>query len=239
MEKLVYGLWRRPDQDVDPIRTALLDDVAPALLDLGVAGLRINVEEPAGQGPPRGREPRRRPAGGLGVDLARQLRQPRLPHEAAIARAGAQAYGWIVAESEALAYGDHRTWPDGERSPGLSITTFFDKKADVDDEDFYRIWHGEHTPLSFDIHPFWLYVRNQVLRADHAGRPERPGHRLRGRAHRRATCSTSPASSAAPTTPTASWSRSSGWTTTWRPSATRATLQCIPMREWIFRTFST
>ena len=85
--------------------------------------------------------------------------------------ADAQAFGWIVAESEARSYGEHRTWPDGERSPGLSITTFFDKKPDVDDETFYRIWHGEHTPLSFEIHPFWLYVRNQVLRSITPGAP--------------------------------------------------------------------
>ena len=49
MEKLVYGLWRRPDQDLDQIRTALLERVAPTLLDLQVDGLRINVEEPAGK----------------------------------------------------------------------------------------------------------------------------------------------------------------------------------------------
>ena len=70
-----------------------------------------------------------------------------------------------------MSYGAHRTWPDGEQSPGLSITTFFDKKAEVDDETFYRIWHGEHTPLSFEIHPFWLYVRNQVLRSITPGAP--------------------------------------------------------------------
>ena len=185
MEKLVYGLWRRPDQDIDPIRATLLEQVAPALLDLGVSGLRVCVEEPAGKAYRVGANP----DGSLlaaSVSLWIDSYDNRSPHEAALAAADAQAYGWIVAESEARSYGEHRTWPDGEQSPGLSITTFFDKKADVDDETFYRIWHGEHTPLSFEIHPFWMYVRNQVLRSITPGAPAGARHRLRGRAHRRA-----------------------------------------------------
>ena len=166
----MYGLWRRPDQDVDPIRTALLEQVAPALLDLGVAGLRVCVEEPAGKAYRVGVNP----DGSLlvaAVSIWIDSYDNRAPHEDALAAVDAQSYGWIVAESEARSYGDHRTWPDGEQSPGLSITTFFDKKAGVDDETFYRIWHGEHTPLSFEIHPFWLYVRNQVLRSITPGAP--------------------------------------------------------------------
>ena len=144
--------------------------MAPALLDLGVAGLRVCVEEPAGKAYRVGSNP----DGSLlvaAVSIWIDSYDNRAPHEAALAAVDAQAYGWIVAESEARSYGDHRTWPDGEQSPGLSITTFFDKKAEVDDETFYRIWHGEHTPLSFEIHPFWLYVRNQVLRSITPGAP--------------------------------------------------------------------
>ena len=79
MEKLVYGLWRRPDQDLDALRAALLDVVAPRLLDLGVDGLRICVEEPAGKAYRVGRQPGRLAARGVGLPLDRQLRQPRPP----------------------------------------------------------------------------------------------------------------------------------------------------------------
>ena len=171
MEKLVYGLWRRPDQDIDPIRTALLERVAPVAARprrAGAPGVRRGA---GGQGVPGRRQPRRQPAGRLRVALDRQLRQPRARTRRPWPQVDAQTYGWIVAESEALAYGDNRTWPDGEQSPGLSITTFFDKKEGLSDEDFYRIWHGEHTPLSFEIHPLWLYVRNQVLRSLTPGAP--------------------------------------------------------------------
>lgn len=164
MEKLVYGLWRGADQDVDPVRSALLDEVAPALLDLGVDGLRVEVEEPAGKILRTGAMP----DGSLlcgSVSIWLDSCDNRGPHEEAIAAAGAQVHGWIVAESVAKAWGPNRGWPDGYQSPGMSILTFFDKGAGVSDDDFYRIWHGEHTPLTFDIHPFRLYVRNQVLRA--------------------------------------------------------------------------
>ena len=237
MEKLVYGLWRRPDQDIEALRTTLLGQVAPALLDLGVSGLRVCVEEPAGKAYRVGTNP----DGSLlaaSVSLWIHSYDERSPHEAALAVADAQAYGWIVAESEARSYGEHRTWPDGERSPGLSITTFFDKKADVDDETFYRIWHGEHTPLSFEIHPFWLYVRNQVLRSITTGAPS-----VRGIVYE-----------AVPTDgdmldftrffgcfdePYRLMDQVKVVNDHMNTFGNTATLQCTPMREWIFRTLST
>jgi hypothetical protein len=237
VEKLVYGLWRRRDQDVDPIRTGLLERVAPVLLDLGVPGLRICVEEPAGDAYRTGANP----DGSLlaaSVSLWIDSCDNRGPHESALAQVDAQAYGWIVAESESLPYGENRTWPDGERSPGLSITTFFDKKEGLGDEDFYRIWHGEHTPLSFEIHPLWLYVRNQVLRPLTPGAPP-----VRGIVYE-----------AVPTdADLLDFNRFFGAVE--EPSklidnihlvnehmdtfGNTSTLQCMPMREWIFRTFST
>jgi hypothetical protein len=237
VEKLVYGLWRRPDQDVGPIRTTLLDRVAPALLDLDVSGLRVCVEEPAGKAYRVGTNP----DGTLlvaCVSLWSDSYDNRAPHEAALARVEAQRYGWIVAESEALSYGAHRTWPDGQQSPGLSITTFFDKKPGVDDETFYRIWHGEHTPLSFEIHPFWLYVRNQVLRSITPGAPT-----VRGIVYEAVPtdeqmldftqffgCADEPDRLMAQIQRVDDHMETFGNT---------ATLQCVPMREWIFRTLST
>jgi hypothetical protein len=237
VEKLVYGLWRRPDQDLDPIRATLLDHVAPALLDLGVSGLRVCIEEPAGKAYRVGANP----DGSLlvaCVSLWVDSYDNRSPHEAALATVDAQAYGWIVAESEALSYGEHRTWPDGQQSPGLSITTFFDKKPDLDDESFYRIWHGEHTPLSFEIHPFWLYVRNQALRSITPGAPP-----VRGIVYEAVPtdeqmldftqffgCAGEPDRLMAQIQRVDDHMETFGNT---------ATLQCVPMREWIFKTLST
>lgn len=237
MEKLVYGLWRRPDQDVDPIRTALLDDVAPALLDLGVDGLRVEVEEPSGKILRTGADP----DGSLlcgSVSLWLDSYDNRGPHEAAIAKAGARAHGWIVAESVAKALGANRTWPDGERSPGLSILTFLDKGEGVPDEDFYRIWHGEHTPLTFEIHPFWLYVRNQTLRPITAGAPS-----IRAIVYESTATDEEildlPRFFGCPDDPSRLTDQIGIVDAHIKTFANPDTLQCVATREWIFKTLST
>jgi hypothetical protein len=166
MEKLVYTLWRTPDTDPTAIGERVLRDATPPLLELGVRGLRVNVEDPAGAILQQGS----RPSGErlcATVSVWLDSVDERASYETAIREAAGVACvdGYLVTESVPRAYGEHRTWPDGERSPGISIMTVFDKRADVDDEDFFRIWHTEHTPLSFDIHPIWLYVRNSVTRS--------------------------------------------------------------------------
>lgn len=237
MEKLVYGLWRGADQDVDPVRVALLDDVAPALLDLGVDGLRIEVEEPAGKVLRTGVNA----DGGIlcgSVSIWLDSCDHRAPHEEAIAAAGAQAFGWIVAESVAKAYGANRTWPDGEQSPGMSILTFFDKGDGVSDEAFYRIWHGEHTPLTFDLHPFWIYIRNQVLRSVTPGAPS-----VRGIVYEAVATDDEildlTRMFGCPGEPERLMDQIAIVDNHLRTFGNTDTLQCVTTREWIFKTLST
>jgi len=170
MEKLIYVAWRPADSDPAELERSLLDDVAPTLLALAPAGLRINVEEPAGKIMRVGAQP----DGSLlsaTVSVWLNSIDERGPVEAALAAVPGTVHGWLVTESVPRAYGKNRTWPDGERSPGLSIVTVFDKKAGLADDDFFRIWHAEHTPMSFEIHPIWLYVRNAAARPVTTGAP--------------------------------------------------------------------
>ena len=57
-----------------------------------------------------------------------------------------------------------RDWPDGERSRGVTLWTAFPKPERLNDDAFFAHWYGSHTPLSFEIHPLWQYVRNSVAR---------------------------------------------------------------------------
>lgn len=237
MEKLVYGLWRGAEQDVDPLRSSLLEQVAPGLLALGVDGLRIEVEEPAGKILRTGAAA----DGSLlcgSVSIWLDSYDNRAPHEALLGSLDAQVHGWIVAESIAKAYGDRRTWSDGEQSPGMSILTFFDKKDGVDDEDFYRIWHGEHTPLTFEMHPFWLYVRNQVLRAITPGAP-----RVRGIVYEAAADEADitdlPRLFGCADDPARLMDQIGRVNDHMGTFGNTATLQCVTTREWIFKTLST
>jgi len=241
VEKLCYALWRRAEAPLDPIERALVGEVGPALVDLGLPGVRVLVEEPAGAILRVGAQPG---TGNLlcgSVSIWLDSLDGRGAAEQVIRTApAAEVHGWLVTESVPLAYGEARTWPDGERSPGLSITTVFDKKRDLPDTDFFRIWHGEHTPLSFDIHPLWLYVRNTVVRpvTDPGAAPP-----IRAYVYE--------------ATPTAEdmvdlhrFFGSGGDKATLRDHIARvndhmatfadtSTLQCTPMAEYVFKTFST
>lgn len=165
----MWVLRRAADDDPAPLGPWLLDALAPVAA--GTHGVRVTVEDPAGSWMRRG-------AGPDGSLLAATASvwftsiDDREHVAAALAGApAAAAHAYLVAESVPLDHGAARDWPDGERSPGQSITTVFDKRPDIDDERFFAIWHGEHTPLSFEIHPFRSYIRNTVVRALTPGAP--------------------------------------------------------------------
>lgn len=162
MEKLIYGLWRRPDEPLAPIERRLLDDVAPGLLDIGLAGLRMNIEAPEAASMRWGAA-----ADGallcatVGVWLSSV--EDRSAVEKQLDRVGARWAAHLVTESVPLAYKDI-DWPLGDPSPGISIVTLFHKRADLTDEEFFAVWHGEQTPITFELHPVTLYMRNAVWR---------------------------------------------------------------------------
>jgi hypothetical protein len=238
VEKLVYCLWRRPDADLEAIRTDLLGRVSSEVLGAGVAGLRLEIEEPAGELFRTGSLP----DGSLlcaSVSVWLDSYDDRGPVEAAIdAVPGATAHGWLVCESVAKGYGARRTWPDGERSPGMSLLTVLDKAPHVDDAGFYRIWHGEHTPLTFEIHPFWLYVRNQVARAITSGAPAARGIVYEAVAHDEHLLDL-PTFFGCPGEPNRLRAQLEVVEDHIATFADPSTLQCVVTREWIVRTFST
>lgn len=170
MEKVVWVLWRGADADPSALGPWLLDALG-GVVD-GVHGVRVTVEDPDGSWMRRGAQP----DGSLLAATASvwfTSIDDREPVAAALAGAPAAAvHAYLVAESVPLDYGSRRDWPDGELSPGQSITTVFDKRPDIDDDRFFAIWHGEHTPLSFEIHPITSYVRNTVVRALTPGAPD-------------------------------------------------------------------
>ncbi len=162
MEKLVYGLWRRPDEPLEPLERRLLDEVAPALVDLGLTGLRMNIEAPEAASMRWGAA-----ADGallcatVGVWLSSL--DDRSAVEEQLERTGVRWAAHLVTESVPLAY-EEIDWPLGDRSPGISIVTLFHKRADLTDDEFFAVWHGEQTPITFELHPVTLYMRNAVWR---------------------------------------------------------------------------
>jgi hypothetical protein len=161
MEKLVYALW--------DVHEGLVEKVGPELLSLDPHGLTVNVVDPDVDmsgvvAPPAGEQV------GATVGLWLDSLDQRDPFEDVLGRAADRMAGFLVTESVPLAY-EQRTWPDGERSPGVKQVTMFDKRADIDDTQFFARWHGSHTPLTFEVHPVCLYVRHAVARPVTDGAP--------------------------------------------------------------------
>jgi hypothetical protein len=161
MEKLVYALWG--------VHEGLVEKAGAELLSLDPRALTVNVVDPdvdmsAVVAPPDGEEV------GATVGLWLDSLDRRGPYEEVLGVAADRIAGYLVTESVPLAY-ERRTWPDGERSPGVKQITMFDKRADIDDAQFFARWHGSHTPLTFEVHPVCLYVRHAVSRAVTDGAP--------------------------------------------------------------------
>ena len=164
MEKLVYLVWKREADGIEPFRERLLERAAPRLLAEGALSLVANVADLHAQIPLRhplvvgdGREI----SACVSVWLESQDARPAL--EATLAGVASKVHGYLVTESVPLRCPD-RTWPDGGRSPGVTLWTAFPKPERLTDDAFFAHWYGSHTPLSFEIHPLWQYVRNAVAR---------------------------------------------------------------------------
>jgi EthD domain-containing protein len=171
MEKLIYLLWKPDAQSVDLFREELIDRRAPRLLELGALALTINVSDLIDQ---VGRNSPLVIGEGKTVSASLSLwldcLDERAPIEAELRAVAPRLAGYLVTESVPMRCPD-RDWPDGVRSPGVTLWTAFPKPERVSDEAFYAHWHGSHTPLSFEIHPLWEYVRNAVARPLTAGAP--------------------------------------------------------------------
>jgi hypothetical protein len=160
MEKLVYALWG--------VHEGLVEKTGPELLALDPHGLTLSVVDPDVDMSATVAVP----DNGIGatVNVWLDSLDDRGPYESVLGGAADRVAGYLVTESVPLAY-DRRTWPDGERSPGVKQITMFDKRSDIDDAQFFARWHGSHTPLTFEVHPVCLYVRHAVARAVTDGAP--------------------------------------------------------------------
>jgi hypothetical protein len=176
MEKLVYLVWDRPSRAGADVRAQFLDDIAPQLLDLGVQRLQIDLDDDGAEAASMVPVPDDELPVRACVSLWLDAHDTRAPIEAVLASAGIRRAGYLVTESLYRDYGDNehaakRSWPDGERSPGITTLTVFDKPAGVDDDTFYGHWYAHQSTMSEWMQPRARYVRNAVVRAITPGAP--------------------------------------------------------------------
>jgi hypothetical protein len=163
MEKLVYLCWKKNGSSIESFRELLLEEARPSFLAQGARSLTFNVADlgssVAGSPLVMGEGKTLSASVSFWLDSLDQ----RKPFEALLQKFSAQLWGYLVTESIPRQYPD-RNWPDGAKSPGVTLVTTFPKPAHLSDEQFFAFWHDSHTPLSFELHPLWRYIRNAVAR---------------------------------------------------------------------------
>ncbi|MET0591258.1 MAG: EthD domain-containing protein [Polyangiaceae bacterium] len=164
MEKLVYLCWKKNGDPIARFRDALLNGASQRILSSGAHSLTVNVadwdDERVSASPLVIGEGRTLSAS---VSLWIDSIDARRPIEEALGGLSSKLHGYLVTESVPLRYAD-RQWADGTKSPGVTLFTAFAKPDRLTDDQFYGHWHGSHTPLTFEIHPIWRYIRNAVAR---------------------------------------------------------------------------
>ncbi len=172
MEKIIYLTFPAPGFDSAAYRDQLLSKACPQILQVkGLRALSIEVNDLLQD------IPRPMLLLGEGASLGAAVTvwvdnlDERAPIEQALGETADDLQGYLVTESVPQACTD-RDWPDGERSPGVTHFTWFEKALQISDEEFFHNWFDVHTPFSFELHPLrWEYIRNAVARPLTRGAP--------------------------------------------------------------------
>ena len=172
MEKIIYLTFPPEGFDGPAYRDRLLQQLAdPGLHKSGVRGINASCNDLLQDMP--------RPllllgdADTLGAAVSVWIDNldDRATIEAVLGNDAERVHGYLVTESIPQACTD-RDWADGERSPGVTHFTWFDKARGISEEEFFHNWFDVHTPFSFELHPLrWEYVRNAVARPLTANAP--------------------------------------------------------------------
>lgn len=103
--------------------------------------------------------------------------QERAVVDEAVALLGLHADSYLVVESLVDDYGttphaEPRTWPDGERSPGVLTVAVIHRPESLNEAAWLHNWHEVQSPVSGQLQPRTRYVRNQVVRALSSDAPD-------------------------------------------------------------------
>ncbi len=168
--KIIYVLWPEINYSPTQRREVLLDNCAPAILQIGVNTLTMNIDDEHSQvKSPAPKFYRGAPiVATASVTFADALEKQKEISQLFIS-AGFKVGAYEVDVSVYKDYGDNihfrkRDWVDGERTPSavLAVTLLSRPKKYVHAE-WMRRWHGKMSPGSEAIQPRARYVRNVVL----------------------------------------------------------------------------
>lgn len=176
MEKLIYLVWLDAETNREQVPEIMLQTVAPELLALGPHRLSMDLRDPLSDIP----SPVPTPEGEVPlhalVSVWLDAVDHRQPYEVVLTRVAERLAGYEVVESLYRDYGGNewsgpRSWPDGERSPGVLTVALLEQHPDQTFEQWMTRWHTRISPITESIQPRCRYVRNAVFRAVTEGAP--------------------------------------------------------------------
>jgi hypothetical protein len=83
------------------------------------------------------------------------------PSEDALSALVPSLAGYLVVESRPMLH----DMPLGKRTEGMKQISCITKRADISQEEFISIWHGDHRQVAIETQSTFGYVRNEIFRA--------------------------------------------------------------------------
>lgn len=166
MEKILYPLWKRADQDAEAFRQSLLD-LSPSLIEAGAKGLRLAVADSAVAAGENLRQAKLcdAPDGLLSVWMDSNVYRNKL--ESVFASHCDHFHAYLVTESTPLVPDQ----PLGERMNGWTQVVFLERPSGMSEEDWLTVWQGSHTPIAIETQSTFAYRQNAVVRTLSEGAP--------------------------------------------------------------------
>ena len=176
LKKCIYLLWETQRRSPGENRDILVSRCAPALLELGLSSVRIDVDDEHSTVKSPAPKCYSGPEISAIICLAAEDIAVCRRAEPILRDSGFTLAGYLVDESIYKDYGDNRhsgprDWPDGERSPCVLAVTLLTRPRRLRQARWLKRWHGRMSPISEKIQPRQRYVRNVVVKALTDGAP--------------------------------------------------------------------
>jgi hypothetical protein len=179
VRKLVYLTWARERQHADALLDSLLA-AEDALCTCGARGIVLHARDSEARvASPSPGLTGREPFSAM-VSLWFEDEASRGACESLLRERCERLHGYRVDETVYTDHGENRhgvprSWPDGERSPGVVAVTLLEQPPGLAYPTWIARWHGRQSPLSELMQPRPRYVRNVVRNALSADAPDYGG----------------------------------------------------------------
>lgn len=176
LSKVIFVLWEDERRSREDRERVVLDEVIPALLGAGLAGLSVDLDDTNSRVPSPSPFPlfTEKAVGAVGCwlrDVSRHTELGRILEAAGFRIAAYHVDCSVYTDYGGNRHSPPRDWPDGQRSPGLSAVTMFEKPRRLSYAEWLRRWHEGMSPVSEEIQPRQRYVRNRVVAVLTPGAP--------------------------------------------------------------------